>query len=62
MLGVSCSRISAQPEPLHIAAFHLSFRVNVTTQATSPPQAYVVIILCFIRILGGPMEQGILVA
>jgi len=49
-------------KPLHIATFQLSFQVNITTQATSPPQAYVVIILCFIRPLGGPMEQSILVA
>jgi len=44
---------------LHKATFFLSFCVDITTQATQPVKAYVLINLCFFRLLGGPMEQGI---
>jgi len=62
--GVVLAHICANlpTEPLHIAALHLPLCVYIPTEATEPPKAYVEIVLGFPILLGGSVEQRVLVA
>jgi len=54
--------VSLSTDPLHIAALHLFLCVDIPTDATSPPKEYVEVSLCLTILLGGSVDQSVLVA
>jgi len=55
-----CANLST--EPLHGAALHVALCVDIPTAETKPPKASVKLILCFTILLGGYVEQSVMVA